>query len=71
MIAQSSHALATKDTPRVSPAVRVVILEQQAIEQLDHAHAIGDCAAALKAARMLDRIYQEVHAVLDAIESSP
>ena len=77
MIEQDFRALSlpseelTENILGVPPAIRVATLEKRVMEQLDHAHAIGDRAAALKAARMLDRIYKEVHAVLDLIEAAP
>jgi hypothetical protein len=52
-----------------SPAIRGVILEQGALEQLDRAHDAGDRAAAQNAARLIDRIYEDVHATLDVIEA--
>jgi hypothetical protein len=54
---------------REPPTIRVAVLEKEAIEQLDRAHDAGDHAAAQNAARLIDRIYEDVHATLDVIES--
>jgi hypothetical protein len=52
-----------------SPAIRGVMLEQVALERLDRAHDAEDHAAAQNAARLIDRIYEDVHATLDVIEA--
>jgi len=53
---------------RGSAAIRAVVLETKAIEELGRAHDDGDQAAAQNAARLIDRIYEDVHATLDVIE---
>ena len=54
---------------RGSAAIRAVVLETKAIEELGRAHDAGDQAASHNAARLIDRISEDIHATLDVIEA--
>jgi hypothetical protein len=52
-----------------TPTIRVAVLEKEAIEQLDRAHDAENLAAAQNAARLIDRICEDIHATIDVIEA--
>jgi hypothetical protein len=54
---------------RETPTFRVAVLEKEAIERLDRAHDAENLAAAQSAARLIERIYEDIHATIDVIEA--